>query len=147
MIAPRSVRRLAAPLFVSLLIGLACGAHAAIGEGEILIGELNCAGCHHASDAVKERLASRKAPRLGEHGVNATPQWIRAFLASPQTEKPGTLMPDMLHALAPPQRAAVAEALTHYLVSLQREETGVQLGASTALIDSGRKLFHSVGCV
>jgi cytochrome c2 len=122
-------------------------AHAAIEPGEILIGEMNCVACHEAAPAVAERLASRQSPRLGKDGVRATPQWLRAFLADPQKEKPGTLMPDTLHTLPPAEKQAAAEALAHYLVSLQSANATPPAGASSAAINSGNQLYHSVGCV
>ncbi len=133
--------RLALPFFA-----LAVSVTAAIEPGEILLGEMNCVACHEAAPAVKERLASRQSPRLGAEGVKASPQWLRAFLANPQSEKPGTLMPDMMHNLAPAEKDAAADALTHFLVSLQPAESGVQAGASSAAITAGGELYHSLGC-
>lgn len=143
---PRSATRLSAWLFLPVLIGFGFQAKAAVAPGEIAIGELNCIACHSAEGAVKDRLASRKSPLLGSHGARVSPQWIRAFLANPQAEKPGTLMPDLLHALPAAQKAEAIEALTHFLVSMQKGE-GAQAGASTAAINTGRKLYHTVGCV
>ncbi len=133
----------------SLFALLALGdiVRAAIEPGEILLGEMNCVACHEAAPAVKERLASRQSPRLGASGVRVTPQWLRAFLENPQAESPGTLMPDMLHGLAPAEKAATAEALTHYLVSLQPAAGSAESGVNGAAIRAGGELFHSVGCV
>ena len=133
--------------FTLALFGLAASAVAIIEPGEILIGELNCVACHEAAPGVKERLASRQSPRLGANGVKLTPQWLRTFLANPQATQPGTLMPDMLHGLAPAEKDSAAEALTHFLVSLQSADDGKQAGASGAAIKPGGQLFHSVGCV
>ena len=122
-------------------------ARAAVDPGEILLSEMNCVACHDAAPAVKERLASRKSPRLGKDGVRIAPHHFRAFLENPAATKPGTLMPDTLHALPPAERADAAEALTHYLVSLQSEDTSRPASASPAAIAAGQQLFHSVGCV
>ncbi len=135
------------PLLLALLVAFASPARAVIEPGEVLIGEMNCVACHEAAPAVKERLASRQSPRLGADGVKLSPQWLRAFFANPQTTQPGTLMPDMLHGLAPAEKDSAAEALTHFLVSLQPAATGKESGASTAAIKAGAELFHSVGCV
>ena len=120
---------------------------AAVDPGEILIAEMNCTACHDVPEPVKTRLAARQSPKLGADGVRVSPQWLRAFLENPHAERPGTLMPDMLAALEPPQRAEAAEALTHYLMSKQPAETSVQAGASSATIKAGAALYHSIGCV
>ena len=132
-----------------LLVFAACvfTARAVIEPGEILLSEMNCVACHQAVPAVKERLASRQSPRLGAGGVRLTPQWLRAFLKDPQATQPGTLMPDLLHGLAPAEKDSAAEALTHFLLSLQSAAAGKESGASTAAIKAGAELFHSVGCV
>ncbi len=116
--------------------------------GQLLLGELNCVACHQASSAVQSHLFSRISPALGAGGLRVTPQFLRVFLNDPRTEKPGTTMPDMLHALAPAAKADVVDALVHYLVSLNppaSEDTPV--GATTFQVEQGRILFHTVGCV
>ena len=132
--------------FFLALAAAASTAHAIIEPGEILIGEMNCVACHEAAPAVKERLASRQSPRLGADGVKVSPQWMRAFLANPQIAQPATLMPDMLHGLAPAEKDAAADALTHFLISLQPAATSKESGASSAAIQAGGELYHSVGC-
>ena len=116
-------------------------------EGERLLGELNCAACHRAAAAVQTRLASRSSPHLGEAGLRLTPQYLRAFISHPQTEKPGTTMPDLLHALPPAERAEAVDALVHFLVSLQPTNSPVAVGADYGRIEQGRLLYHQVGCV
>ena len=125
----------------------AASVRAAVDPGEILISEMNCVACHDAPEPIKARLASRPSPRLGQQGVRVTPQWLRAFLLDPQAEKPETLMPDMLVGLAAPARAEAAEALTHFLISLQDTDHQTPTGASTPTINAGKALYHSVGCV
>jgi cytochrome c len=114
--------------------------------GEILISEMNCVACHDAPAALKVRLASRQAPKLGAEGVHATPHWLREFLSDPQGSKPGTLMPDVLHMMPPEQKSEAVEALTHYLVSVQGEPARTDRGASGAMIAEGEKLYHDLGC-
>jgi len=126
------------------------GTFAAWGEvtpGEILISEMNCAACHDAPGALKARLASRQAPKLGAEGVRPTPGWIREYLSDPQKTKPGTLMPDMLHAMTPEQKTEAVEALTHYLIDVQGAPVMSDRGASGAMIAEGEKLYHDLGCV
>ena len=111
------------------------------------MGEMNCIACHDAPAAIKTRLASRQAPRLGAEGVRATPHWLREVLSDPQKSKPGTLMPDVLHALPSEQKNETVDALTHYLVSLQGEPAKSDRGASGAMIAEGERLYHDLGCV
>jgi len=140
--------RMTRPFALSLAVAaLAVTAHAEVTPGEILIAEMNCAACHATPAPLTERLASRQAPKLGAEGVRATPQWLREFLADPQAAKPGTLMPDALHALPPAEKTEAVEALTHFLISLQPRETEEGRGASAAVLAEGEHLYHSLGCV
>ncbi len=131
----------------SFFVVFAATAAAAVDPGEILFSEMNCVACHEAAPAIKTRLASRQSPRLGATGVRITPQHLRAFLENPAAAKPGTLMPDTLHGLDPAKKTETAEALTHYLISLQPPDASRQAGASSAAIAAGKALYHSVGCV
>jgi len=130
-----------AAFFAFLLI---CSAsRAEITPGEILMSEMNCAACHEAGP-LTARLASRQSPRVGRDGVRVAAGWLRAFLAAPRATEPGTLMPDVLHALPAEQKAAAADALTHYLISLQPQEPPrAVIGGDAAL---GERLYHTIGC-
>src|SRR5579872_5770417 len=90
---------------VSFLLGCCQLAQAALEPGEITLGEMNCAACHEPSPAFAQRLASAPSPRLGRMGAHLSPKWVREFLVSPQTEVPGTRMPDLLHALPAAEKA------------------------------------------
>ena len=62
--------------------------------GELLVAELNCAACHKAEGNTSEgRIAPKGAPDLHDVGARVTPQWLRAYLASPHAVKPGATMP------------------------------------------------------
>jgi len=134
-------------VFVSTLLLAAVSAFAAVNPGEILLSEMNCVACHEAAPAIAQRLASRQSPRLGADGVRITPQHLRAFLENPVAAKPGTLMPDTLHGLEPAKKAEAAEALTHYLLSLQKPDARRPAAANDAVIQTGKTLYHAVGCV
>lgn len=113
-------------------------------SGPTLLGELNCLACHEGSVG---SLPVKQAPILAEIGGRVTPQFLRAYLANPQTVKPGSAMPDLLHGLPANDRADSVEALTHYLVSLGGPIPQREAGASSMQIERGQALFHSVGCV
>lgn len=116
------------------------------GNGRVLLGELKCAACHAPETAVA-LLSKKEAPNLSKVGSRVTPQYLRAYLASPHTVKAGTPMPNMIHALPKGEQAIAVEALTHYLVSrgdpLDQRESGASLGE----IVRGQELYHTVGCV
>ncbi len=118
---------------------------AEVTPGEILMAEMNCIACHQAAPEITRRLAPRTSPVLGD--LRLTPAWLQDFLADPQKAKPGTLMPDMLHRVPPEQKAKVIEELTHFLVKSQRGLPFADIGASPAKIETGKMLYHSVGCV
>jgi mono/diheme cytochrome c family protein len=116
--------------------------------GELLLGELNCTACHKAEgDGAAQRVAPKGAPDLSEVGARVTPQWIRAYLADPHGVKPGATMPDIFHASDPARRDAAVDFLTHYLVSLGGPIQPATKGGSDYLIEQGKKLYHTVGCV
>lgn len=108
----------------------------------VLLGELNCTACH-ANDSI----SSKQPPILSEVGKRITPNYLAKFIASPQSTKPGTPMPDMLHHLSGDEKAKTVEALTHYLASLGGPINTESQGASEFQIAQGEKLYHSVGCV
>lgn len=133
-------------LVLPILLAATTLMRAEVTPGEILMSEMNCAACHDAGPQT-ERLASRQSPRLGTDGVRVPALWLREFLADPQKAEPGTLMPHLLHSLAPEQKAEAVEALTHFLVSLQAPAASAPRVATTASVDEGGRLYHSVGCV
>jgi cytochrome c2 len=115
-------------------------------RGELLVGDLNCIVCHDATPAARDRIAPRRAPKIGPSGLRITPQWIRAFLDNPQKINSRILMPDMLGGLPAQERADAIDALTHFIVSLHPWPPPAT-DASRAMIEKGRNLYHSIGCV
>jgi len=143
-------RTLIASVFLAITIlnlGVSLNVRAGVDMGEIHFAEMNCVACHSTSPTIVERLASRKSPVLGSKGSQLSPTWVRDFLLDPQKEKPGSLMPDMLHGLSASKRNEVAEALTHYLFSLQGESTNSGTRLDLDVMKEGGTLFHRVGCV
>ena len=131
-----------------VILGLLPEKVAGVDAGELLLAELNCVGCHAAANPVKQRLASKRPPTLGEGGLRITPQYLRDFLTNPHGDKPGTTMPDLLHGMAAGEKAEAVEALTHFLTSITW--VGATTPAPTAdlfVVQRGKQLFHSVGCV
>jgi mono/diheme cytochrome c family protein len=118
--------------------------------GMSIVQQLHCAACHRSGDAaLQELLDESPAPRLGSIGARARPQWLRSWIAGPQTLKPGAAMPALLRPDAPgedgPRVETRIEDLTHFLASL-----GGPFGAGPShdpdLVETGRALYHEVGC-
>src|SRR5262245_18246449 len=127
-----TMQRLKLTGVLCILAGLAVTVRAEVSPGEMRFAELNCAACHDGPPELKARLASRTSPKIGAEGLRLTPQWLKAFLADPQQVKAGTMMPDALHGLAAAEKTEAAEALTHYLISLQTPDKSRAIGFSTA---------------
>lgn len=120
-------------------------------KGRVLLGEYGCVHCH----AVESRDTSafdrsgifhRMGPALGEIGRRASPQWIQRWIMNPTQLKPGTHMPDVFGDT--PKDARDAEALVHFLVAPHYDPKAAETPATEeSVIDRGRALFHTVGCV
>ena len=112
--------------------------------GSVLISELRCAACHEG--IVRRSLPEKTAPDLSQVGTRITQDYLRRFLASPFAAHPGTTMPDVLASKPESERQAIAEALTHFLVT---QSKSVQPSEPAEPVDrkQGKVLFHSVGCV
>lgn len=116
-------------------------------SGELLLAELNCIACHAADSAAAQRLHSRTSPVLDGIGSRVTPQFLRAWLTNPQAEKPGTPMPDLLHGLAAGAKQETVDALVHFLSAQTNAAAGPLSPVHQSLIDQGRSLYHTLGCV
>ncbi len=114
--------------------------------GRVLLGELGCTACHAPSARQAQWLSPKMAPRLAGIGNRASAAWIQRYLTAPQEVMPGTTMPDVLQARPAAERAAGAEALTHYLASLAPLEFSRVL-PDRAAVARGEGLYHRVGCV
>ena len=113
--------------------------------GELLLAELNCTSCHAPGD--KSRAAPKGAPDLANLGARVTPQWLRAYLTTPHAVKPGATMPDLFHASEAFSRDAAVDFLVHFLLSQGGPIAPPTVEANPLLLDQGRELYHTVGCV
>jgi cytochrome c2 len=118
-----------------------------LNSGELLLSEFSCLSCHRAESAAQARIGSRQGPNLADAGSRITPQYLRAFLANPHIQKPGTVMPDLLHAMSAGEKTETVDALTHFLSSLGTSASESPVGADQFKIEQGRILYHRVGCV
>jgi mono/diheme cytochrome c family protein len=84
----------------------------------------------------------RQAPVLDQVGGRIRASYLKKFLSDPQSAKPGTLMPNLLH--SDPEKEQKVEALVHFLAStgtLKHERPVAKA------LTQGRDLYHKVGCV
>ena len=126
-----------------VILGLTADGLAPEIKGQVLIEELNCVACHAAEGTLAAR--SKKAPRLAQIGARVSPAFIEDFVRDPHGTKPGTTMPDALARLGADEKAAVARALTHFLLSLKAPDFAPQAPDLVAA-KSGHRLFQSRGC-
>lgn len=112
--------------------------------GSVLISELRCAACH--SGATDSSLPEKSAPDLSQVGSRIRPDYLRRFLEAPHSEQPGTAMPDLLASKPESERRKISEALTHFLIA-QSQPTATTSSTAQPDKESGKSLFHSVGCV
>ncbi|MEQ8791749.1 MAG: c-type cytochrome [Pirellulaceae bacterium] len=121
--------------------------------GELLLTELNCTACHTTDD---KRLAPKLGPKLGGVGNRLERDWLREFLSSPHSVKPGTTMPDVLQQLPAKQRDSAARALAAFLATQQTAFPVVRGTGRVPVphefwnrgdVEQGRRLYHQVGCV
>lgn len=109
-----------------------------VDAGRLLISELNCQSCHKS--LAEEVLPPRQAPILTQVGQRSNAEHIRKFIANPQSEKPGTTMPELAALKAD---SATADAITAFLTQ------GSSWRATAVSVDAirrGEDLFHKIGC-
>ena len=126
-----------------------------IAAGLLLLTELNCTSCHVPPDERPE-LRPRGAPNLSGVAQRVRTNWIREFLLSPSTTKPGTTMPDVLSGHRPDVQVDAVEALVAYLRTLNEALPEIKAtGANPVLhefwnrgdVAAGHQLYHQIGCV
>lgn len=108
--------------------------------GQLLLSELNCISCHLPSDQEKQVLLQNKAPRLEGIGGRMQIEYLRKFIADPQSVKPGSIMPKLFKE----GEQEKVDAIVAYLMT--RSLRGIaQAGGGNK--DHGRDLFEKRGCV
>ena len=119
--------------------------HDEVAMGELLIGELNCTSCHAGGE--QQRIWNKAAPDLSTVSARVAPSYIDQFLRAPHSTKQGTTMPDIFHSSEAGARDGAVDYLKHYLVSLGEGLPLSGSGGNERLIDQGRELFNTVGCI
>jgi len=117
---------------------------AAVG-GTLLVGELNCTGCHAPTKALSPRVETKVAPILDEVAQRVKPDYLRKYLTDPAATKPGTTMPNLFHGMPAETSRRQIEALVHFLVS-PNPDGPPQSYANIGGRVRGEKLYHTAGC-
>jgi cytochrome c2 len=121
--------------------------------GRLLLTELSCTACHAADDST---LAPKAGPRLDGVADRLDADWIRRFLGSPQTVKPGTTMPDVFAGVPVDEREATIDALLAFLSTQHEPWPVLKAGGANPVLhrfwdrgdpENGRRLYHTAGCV
>lgn len=116
-------------------------------SGAVLIRERNCAACHESS-TVDSLPAAHQGPNLKWSAKRLSPKYLAQQIANPHQTKPGTTMPALMGHLDEPAKKAAAEAIVHFLVSIDGNEFQPSPQDTDAdAVVRGREIFHSVGCV
>ena len=122
-------------------------------SGELLVAELSCVSCHASGNSA---LSPKRGPTLAGAANRFSSQWLREYLASPTSQKPGTTMPHMLAGLDPEQQQAAINRLVAFLGTQKKPFETVRATGAVAVLhefwnqgdaDRGRDLYHTTGCV
>ncbi len=116
-------------------------------RAEALIARMQCMACHVADANAQQFLQPEAAPDLARIGARKSADAMRRWILSPQSQKPGTAMPDLLGGLEPDQREATAGDLAQFLASLGGPLESARVEVDISTLERGRQLFHTVGCV
>lgn len=116
-------------------------------KGLVLIRELNCVACHESS-SIETLPAAHQGPNLKWSAKHLNPQYLAQFIANPHETKLGTNMPSLMGQMNQAERTESAQAIVHFLLSVADDRVpGEATEVDHDSIESGRSLFHSVGCV
>ena len=115
--------------------------------GLLVYNELKCGACHGVAHPMQGAFPKSVAPVLDQVGERLRFDYLKAFIASPQSIKPGTTMPALFADKSPEEGLEASENLAHFLMSLGGEFQEDPSRPDQAVIDKGAALFHSVGCV
>ena len=108
--------------------------------GRLLYNELGCVNCHGGATG----LPAMRGPELATVTQRVRSEWLRKFIADPESVHPGTVMPQVLAKAD----AKTLVAIEHYLASL-KPKTASKGPAKILHVNGARggELFHTLGCV
>lgn len=109
--------------------------------GLILLNELNCVACHAPPAALADTLTGVVATDLTGVSTRLDPIKLEIFIRNPRFLKRDSTMPSLF--AGPDRDLDEVLALKHYLATLTYEVPDYPVGE----IESGRSLYHRIGCV
>lgn len=109
--------------------------------GLILLNELNCVACHTPPAALADTLTGVMATDLTGVSTRLDPISLEIFIRNPRFLKRDSTMPSLF--AGPDRNLDEVLALKHYLATLTYEVPDYAVGE----IESGRDLYHRIGCV
>ena len=114
--------------------------------GMLLAQQRNCAACHHSRNPeLQQKLLVAPAPNLAGIGSRVQPEWLRRWLVAPHPGMASSTMPQLF--LLDGTDDAVIDDLIHYLMSLTVTKIPSISSPTPELIERGRRLYHTIGCV
>ena len=117
--------------------------------GLLLLGELNCVGCHAAPADWTPHLPNRLGPNLSRVGDRLQFEDLWLSIRHPPTARNGTRMPSQFS--HPDHDDAEIDAIASYLVGHKSNgrapDSPQKKTSQLADPEQGKKLFHAVGCV
>lgn len=119
---------------------------AADAAGAALLARLQCTACHAASAEVEARLRPLGAPDLAGVGARVSADGFRDWLDGAHLGARASRMPDLLHGLAPAERAEAIEDLTHFLAELGGPFLPHAARADAWRPDEGARLMSRLAC-
>ena len=114
--------------------------------GEAWVAQLQCLACHEAPQATAERVKSLGAPSLAGIAERVSPAGLRHWLGFGHAPASGSRMPDLLHDLAPQERADAVEDLTHFLATLGAGFQPQPVRPDAWQIEEGARWFTRLAC-
>jgi mono/diheme cytochrome c family protein len=115
--------------------------------GRLLLTELGCLACHQPNPETAKHLHPNPPLVLDGVASRIHVDYLKEFIADPQSTKPGTTMPNLFVAWPPPQKQMAVDALTHYFASLSSPIQKQSDSLNPDDIKTGDHLYHTVGCV
>ncbi len=109
--------------------------------GMILLNELNCVACHAPPAALADTLTGVVATDLTGVATRLDPIRLEIFIRNPRFLKRDSTMPSLF--AGPDRELDEVLALKQYLATLTYEVPDYPVGE----IESGRGLYHRIGCV
>ena len=106
-----------------------------------------CLQCHQAPKSSASWVRPLVAPPLLDLEERITPAWMEAWILDPQSQRPGTRMPNMLNGFAQQERLQAAADLSAFLLTSTDPVPMEMMEVGPEMLASGEALFTEIGCI